>query len=261
MSQTVIGIFKNVNQAQNAADQLLDNGFDDSDVDVSSGDSYADESNDHESGIAKFFSNLFGDDDDERERYTTYAKNGTVVTVHAQSTEDAQRAAMLLDQYGASDMNADDRTKGYTGDKNYAADTKADYTADNDGDDKKISVIEEDLQVGKREVNTGGGVRLKSRIIEKPVEKSLRLRSERVTVNRNPVNRPATSADLDQFKEGTVEVTERAEVPVVSKEAKVVEEISIDKTVEHHDETVKDTVRKTQVDVENIEADNNYKKN
>jgi hypothetical protein len=51
----------------------------------------------------------------------------------------------------------------------------------------------EQLQVGKREVEHGG-VRVRSRVIEKPVEEHLRLREERVVVNRRPVNREVTSA-------------------------------------------------------------------
>ncbi len=78
------------------------------------------------------------------------------------------------------------------------------------------------------------------------------MREERVTVQRNPVNRPATDADLNTFKEGEVEMREHAEVPVVSKTANVVEEISIGKEVNEHEEKVSDTVRKTEVDVENL---------
>ena len=111
------------------------------------------------------------------------------------------------------------------------------------------------MQVGKRTVETGG-VRLKSRIVEKPVEENLRLREERVYVNRNTVNRAATDADFDAFKEGEVELREHAEVPVVSKEARIVEEVSLGKETNERNETIRDTVRKTEVDIENIEGSN-----
>jgi uncharacterized protein (TIGR02271 family) len=113
-------------------------------------------------------------------------------------------------------------------------------------------VIEEELQVGKREVQTGG-MRLRSRIIERPVEESLRLREEHVRLERNPVNRPASESDLSTFREGEIEVRERAEVPVVNKQARVVEEINVRKDVEERDETVRETVRKTDVEVENLD--------
>ncbi len=97
-----------------------------------------------------------------------------------------------------------------------------------------------------------GGVRLKSRIVERPVEEEMRLRQERVTVERNSVDREATSDELQAFTEGEIEMVENAEVPVVNKQARVVEEIRLNKEVDEHTETVHDTVRKTEVDIENL---------
>jgi len=80
----------------------------------------------------------------------------------------------------------------------------------------------------------------------------VRLREEHIQVNRTPVNRPATEADFDTFKEGTVTMTESAEVPVVQKTARVVEEVSLGKTASQHTETITETVRETEVDVERV---------
>jgi stress response protein YsnF len=102
-------------------------------------------------------------------------------------------------------------------------------------------------------------VRLRSRIVERPVEESLRLREEHIRVERNKVDRAASATDLDNFEEGTIEVTQRSEVPVVSKEARVVEEVSLGKEVEHREETVRDTVRKTEIDVEEFDKDRTRK--
>jgi stress response protein YsnF len=136
--------------------------------------------------------------------------------------------------------------------------TANDYTTDTnatrkDGD-TVIPIIEENLEIGKREVETGG-VHVSSRMVEQPVEEHVRLREERVFVERNTVDRPASEADLNAFKEGEVELTERAEVPVVNKEARVVEEITLDKEVEERDEVIRDTVRSTEVDVDNLNKD------
>lgn len=117
-----------------------------------------------------------------------------------------------------------------------------------------IPVVEESLQVGKRTVETGG-VRVRSRIVEKPVEETLRLRQEHIVVDRRPVDRAATEADFNNFKEGDIEITERAERAVVGKEARVVGEVAIGKTVEEHDKTITDTVRKTEVEVEKLNSD------
>jgi uncharacterized protein (TIGR02271 family) len=113
----------------------------------------------------------------------------------------------------------------------------------------RIPVVEEEIRVGTREVERGG-VRVYSRVTEQPLEREVRLRDERVTVERHPVDRPATERDLAAFKEGTIEVPETHEEPVVAKEARVLEEVVINKDVRERTETVRDTVRRTEVDVE-----------
>jgi uncharacterized protein (TIGR02271 family) len=120
--------------------------------------------------------------------------------------------------------------------------------------DTTIPIIEEELHVGKREVEKGG-VNVRTRIVERPVEERINLREEHVHVERTPVNRPATEADLNTTQERNIEITEHAEVPVIDKEARVVEEVSIEKEVEEHDETIRDTVRSTDVDVDNLDPD------
>ncbi len=117
-----------------------------------------------------------------------------------------------------------------------------------------IPVIEEELQVGKRAVETGG-VRVETSITERPVEETVTLREENVTVNRRPVDRALTDADLSAVKEGDLTVTERAEQAVVAKEARVVEEVVIGKEVGERTETISDTVRRTEVDVEKLSGD------
>jgi len=118
-----------------------------------------------------------------------------------------------------------------------------------DVDDETFEVVEEELQVGKRAVETGG-VRVKSQVREVPVEEEVRLREEHVNVERRPVNRPATTADLNAFKEGSIEVKETQEQAVVSKDARVVEEVHVSKNVDERTEKVRDTVRRTDVEVE-----------
>ncbi|WP_345157244.1 YsnF/AvaK domain-containing protein [Pontibacter saemangeumensis] len=160
-----------------------------------------------------------------------------------------------MDEDGA--VNLDERTTG----KGYAAGaagaamtdtTRRDLDTTNT--DKSIPIIEENLRVGKREVETGG-VRVRSRIVEKPVEEHLRLREEHVHVERTPVNRAATPADLNSFKEGDISLTEHAEIPMVDKEARVVEEVRIGKDVEEHVENIHETVRKTDVDIDKLSSD------
>lgn len=247
MRQTVFGIFDTADEAQNAVKQLLNNGFNHDVIDVraqrstDSGNRNRDRNDSDDSSISNFFSNLFGGDNDESRTYSEVARRGSVVTVHATSKDEADRAARILDEYGAVDANERGRkyrTEGTRG-------TGQTGEAKTQG---SIPVVEEKMEIGKREVETGG-VRVRSRIIERPVEEKLRLREEHIDVDRRKVDRPATDADLKNFKEGTTEVTEHAEKPVVNKEARVVEEVNLNKETKERTQTIRDSVRKQDVDV------------
>jgi len=117
------------------------------------------------------------------------------------------------------------------------------------GEETVIPIAEEQLSVGKREVERGA-VRVRSYVVETPVEESVRLREENVNVERRRVDRPA-DATADAFRERTIDVTETAEEAVVSKTARVTEEVVVSKDVSERTERVSDTVRRTEVDVEN----------
>lgn len=317
MRQTVVGIFDSESEAQNAVQKLVNDGFLHDNIDISGQHgNYQSQQNDYQTTnserdedfgdkVSNFFSNLFGGDNDEARNYSQVGKKGCIVTVHADSEEEAERAVDILDLYGAVDV--DERAQSYsssTGSPSYRSDDSLtsetkdysnrgsfstddisatpDYSSDQSfstedtvgnrsynkesfrddmsEDDIKgersIPIVEEQMNVGKREVETGG-VRIRSRIVERPVEENMRLRVERVNVERNPVNRPANEADFNTFREGTIEVTSHEEVPVVNKEARVVEEVSVGKQVEERTETIRDKVRKTEVDVENFDSDKN----
>jgi uncharacterized protein (TIGR02271 family) len=117
-----------------------------------------------------------------------------------------------------------------------------------------LPVIEEELRLGKRTIEAGGA-RVHTNLRETPIEQSVALREEQVRVERTPVNRPATAADFQTFQEGTIEITEMAEVPVVGKEARVVEEVRIGKEIVEREETVQTTLHKTEVEVERFDGD------
>jgi uncharacterized protein (TIGR02271 family) len=114
-----------------------------------------------------------------------------------------------------------------------------------------IPVVREELKIGKRAV-LKGGVRVYSRVVDEPVEETVRLRQESVRVERAPANREATPADLNPGREQVFEVKEFTEEPVVSKQARVVEEVRIHKDATERTETVRDNVRRTEVNVENV---------
>jgi uncharacterized protein (TIGR02271 family) len=116
------------------------------------------------------------------------------------------------------------------------------------GGEQVIPIVEEQVRVGKREVERGR-VRVRSYVVETPVTEQVTLREEHVEVQRRAVDRPLTAAD-DAFREQVIEATETREEAVVSKEARVVEELTIRKDAAEHIETVQDTVRRTEVEID-----------
>ncbi len=169
-------------------------------------------------------------------------RGGTLVTVVAADDARAQTAAHVLTQYGALDVEQEAarwQTEVSDAERSF-------YNTDTS---RAIPVIEEELEVGKREVE-GRSVHVYSRIVETPVNEQVRLREERVHVERRPVDREVDPNAIDTFQETEVEMTERSEQAVVGKRARVVEEVRVAKDVEERVEEVSDTVRHTEVEVE-----------
>lgn len=261
MNYTVVGIFDDKTEARRAMEELIRDGFVQENIDLSEA-NYAGDMNTTTSSattsnqstgdsISNFFSNLFSDDEAQARSYSNVARDAdAILTVQADSQERAREVAAIFDRNGAIDV--DERSSQYSQQQFTGTEARgAVDTQQNVSGETVIPVIEEQLQVGKREVEHGG-VRVRSRVIEKPVEEHLRLREERVVVNRRPVNRAVTDADTANFQEGDFTITERAEEAVVSKQARVVEEVEVGKRVEEHDQVIRDTVRRTDVDVEEI---------
>lgn len=258
MTHTVVGLFDSKEEARDAMKALTSAGFIKEDVDVSNRKfadavpSTTDDSGDLTDDVSNFFSNLFSDDENSRQRYTYAAREAdAILTVQTDSKDRAEKAADIMDDNGA--INVNDRAAQYQ--QRFAAGGKTAQGKNLKGDNEvTIPVVEENLEVGKRAVETGG-VRIRSRVIEKPIEETIRLREEHVVVNRRPVDRAVSNADFDNVREGEFEITEHAEKAVVNKQARVVEEISVGKEVDVHEETVSDTVRSTDVDVEEINTE------
>ncbi len=115
-----------------------------------------------------------------------------------------------------------------------------------------LPVVEESIDVQKRQVEKGR-VRAYTTVSERPVEVDVKLREENVTVDRRPVDR-AINAGENPFQEKEISMTESAEQAVVNKTARVVEEVAIGKQTSERTETVSDTVRRTDVKVEETPA-------
>ena len=116
------------------------------------------------------------------------------------------------------------------------------------GKDEVIPLYEEQLKVGKRDVSHGR-VRLRSYVVETPVNEQVSLHSESVQVERRPVDRVVGAGEA-VFQDRVIEAEERAEEAVISKTARVTEEVSLRKTAEDQTKTVSDSVRRTEVEVD-----------
>jgi uncharacterized protein (TIGR02271 family) len=112
-----------------------------------------------------------------------------------------------------------------------------------------VPVVEERLKVGKR-LNELGSVKVHKHVTSRPVEEDIELRKEQVHVDRHAVDSPRATDAKDAFKDETFEVTAESEEAVVDKKAYVTEEVELRKDVDVKHETVRDEVRKTDVDVE-----------
>jgi uncharacterized protein (TIGR02271 family) len=116
-----------------------------------------------------------------------------------------------------------------------------------------VPVFEERLKVGKRVVEQGH-VRVRVYTAEHPVQEGVTLREERVAVERRPVDRPASSMPGEAFKDRTIDVTTHREEPIIAKEARVKEEVVVRQEADQRTETVRDTLRHTEVEVEDDRA-------
>jgi uncharacterized protein (TIGR02271 family) len=252
-SKTIVGVFDSYATAERAAEDLIQSGFPRSQVQITSSDTFTSDAargnaglsgtyTGHSAGggISGFFRNLFGAGDDEDRTFTeAVSRGGAVVSVRADEGR-IDRALDIIERHNPIDI-----------DKNAGSKRQ---TAYNDQDrDRSIPVVEEQLQVGKRTVDRGG-VRVYSHISEQPVEEQVSLREERVHVERRPTDRPATEADF-RTPEQVIEVTETVEEPVVSKRARVTEEVVVGKESNTRTETIRDTVRHTDVNVEQMGKD------
>jgi len=137
------------------------------------------------------------------------------------------------------------RTTEYTGTSGYA-DTTRDVDVDRNLRDDTITRSEEELAVGKREVEAGR-VRVRKWVETEPVQADVTLRHEEAHITREPINEVVSGASIG---EDEIDVTLRGEEAVVDKRVVAKERIGIDVDATERTETVSDEVRRERVDVD-----------
>lgn len=255
MSRTITALFDSRADADAARQRLAEASIDVSGVNIvdqaSAGDAGSSGYSTHENrGFWASLKDTFLPDED-RHVYEEGVRRGGHLLTASVGDDDADRAVAILDE--ANSIDIDGRANEWrSGGWDYqspesAAGSSASYDNASTGTDQSIPIIEEKLRVGKREVERGG-VRVRSYVVDKPVTEQVTLREENVSVERRPVTGGAVGADA--FRDRTIEVSAIAEEAVIGKEARVVEEVVVRKDVDTRTETVSDTVRRTEVDVD-----------
>ena len=192
MSKTVVGLFDSIAQAEKVKQSLVDEDYSGSNITVVANNSgHSEEATTNHTGgkVSHFFSNLFGGDDDAHEHYANGLNGGGALLAATVDDEDAADVAAMLKEHGAKDIDgnktaADAGTPVYGGG---STDTVRQGTT--------IPIIEEDLLVGKREVDRGG-VRVYSHVVETPVAANVTLHDEFVSIDRRFVDRPGDGCGL-----------------------------------------------------------------
>lgn len=181
----------------------------------------------------------------DREKYSDGLRRGAVLlTAEAKGKKDEDRILRILEEAARH---------GAPGEAFLRSGASGGSTVE----EQRVPLVEEELRIGKREV-ARGGARVQSHVREVPAEASVTLKQERLEVGRRPADKILTDADLHSgglLKPRVVEISEMREEAVVTKEAFVREEVVVSKSVEERVETIRDTVRRTEVDVDEYRSD------
>jgi stress response protein YsnF len=253
---SVSALFDSQADAERAVDRLVGAGIGTARIRVTGGDSTGTSTGaaagaGQERGFWDSLGDFFLPDEDRYSYAEGLSRGGYLVTVNDLNTVEYDTVLDILDDEGTVNLDereASWRSEGWGGYESspYATERSAD-TGRAPTSDEAIPVVEERLRVGKRDTSHGR-VRVRAYTVETPVSETIELRDERVELVRTPVDR-AAEVDAD-YRERTLEAEEHREEAVVSKEARVVEEIGLRKTSDTHQEAVSDTVRHTEVEVD-----------
>jgi stress response protein YsnF len=227
MATSVISAFDDQKIASQVIDALLSEGFKDRDIEVlrGKGDELMSEIAEH--GFGK---------EDAREFAEAAGKGKTLVAARVPE-EKLERAVAIMERF----------------------ETYQDRGSQGAGAEA-VQVVEEELSVGKRKV-ASGGVRITTSVSERPVKETVRLREEHVGAERRSADRVLSAEEAEAaFEEKTVEMMGTREKAEVRKEARVVGEVALTKETKERQQTVTDTVRRTDVEVEEIEPSSRKRK-
>jgi len=174
--------------------------------------------------------------------YAEAVRHGKAVVRAVTDDDDVDEALSLMEEHGARPLAEVEEELRRAGSKE----------GEEEEEEAVLQVAEEKLTVGKTERQ--GVVRARREVTQKPVSRTVELREERVEIEREPVERELSPKEAKEaFREETIELTETREVPEISKQARVVEEVRLRKAVQVHEERIRGSVRRSDVRIEREE--------
>jgi uncharacterized protein (TIGR02271 family) len=264
-SNTVTAFFENRSDADAAVERLVKDGIARDGIRVVAGkeSTTSTEVASEHKGFWEKLEDFFFPDEDRAVYSEGLRRGGYLVTVSNVTAASYDKVIDILDDEGSIDLdqraeswrsegwNQQETVSLYGASANRASATGT--AALDAGREEVIPVVEEKLRVAKRDLNHGR-VRVRSYVVENPVSEQVSLRDENVSIERRTVDRPVTETE-NAFVDRTIEAEEHHEEAIVSKDARVVEEIALRKTAEQREETISDSVRRTEVEVEDERSD------
>lgn len=272
--RTITAMFDSADAANGARQRLIEVGLTADSVQVVNQGATGNGAGSDGKGMWESIKDFFTGDDDDRATYEEGIRRGGHLLTARVEEQYADEVIVVLENADAIDLDqrADEwRSEGWSAPSTTASTGTATAASagmtenaqtsrtgsEQAGLEETIPVVQERLRVGKREVNRGG-VRVRSYVVEEPIEEQVSLREERVDVERRPVGqRLRQGAADDLLQDRTIEMTESAEEAVVSKDAEVTEEVVVRKFEGERTEGVSDTVRRTEVEVDDLSDDEN----
>jgi len=226
MTTAIIGLFENADIANKVVGELTKSGFKKDAIEIL-----------QNVAVSKISSRLVeaGYEKDKAESYAKAMQQGGALIVAEAPDDKAEEALSTMRKFQALSPEA----------------LLEKISERESNETETAQVIEEVLEVGVAQ--TSGGKRLKTEVSEREVQETVTLHEETVEAERIRVNRvlkPEEAANA--FQEQTIEMTEISEKPVVSRQAHVVEEVSLTKHSGERDVTVSGTVRRQDVTIEEI---------
>jgi stress response protein YsnF len=216
---SIVSAYDDRKIADKAIAALREEGFENSDIQILKGDK------------KKLMSTLaergFGEDD--ARAYADAADEGKTLLIANVSEDEADKAESIMDSFETGQGSGESRAG-------------------------SVPIVEEELSVGKSK-SANGGARVTSSTTETPIEETVTLKEETVKARRKDADRVLDEDEADgAFEEKTVEMMGTKEEADVRKEARVVGEVELRKEARERQKTVSDTVRKTDVEVEEVGA-------